>query len=77
MQIGAPFDVDRDHGVDNAIERGDPRDATSSECRTKAIIFDVTHADPQAKFHMRAGALIEMDKLPPLPGRETTTTMLV
>ena len=41
--------------MDMVIERGGLRDATSSEYRNKAILVDVTHADPQARVHMRDG----------------------
>ena len=41
--------------MDIVIERGGLRDVTSSEYRNKAILLDVTHADPQARVHMRNG----------------------
>ena len=34
---------------------GGLRDATASEYRNKAILLDVTYADPQAGVHMRTG----------------------
>ena len=41
--------------MDIVIERGGLRDATWSEYRQKAIpLLGVTHADPQARVHMRA-----------------------
>ena len=42
--------------MDMIIERGGFRDATPSEYRKKAILFDVTYADPQAMGHMREGS---------------------
>ena len=42
--------------MDIVIEMGGVRDATSSEYRNKAILFDITHADPQARVHMRDGS---------------------
>ena len=40
--------------MDIVIERGGPREATASENRNKAILLDVTYADPQAADHRRA-----------------------
>ena len=56
MESGAPFNGDRNLRMDIVIERGGLRDATSSEYRNKAILLDITHADPQARVHMRAGS---------------------
>ena len=42
--------------MDIVIERGGLRDATAAEYRNKAILLDVTYADPQAVGHMRAGS---------------------
>ena len=42
--------------MDIVIEGGGLGDATSSEYRNKAILLDVTHADPQAWAHMREGS---------------------
>ena len=41
--------------MDTVIERGGLRDPTSSESRYKAVLLDVTHADPRARVHIRAG----------------------
>ena len=54
VESGEPFNADRSLRMD-IVERGDLRDATSSEYRNKAILLDVTHADPQARVHMRNG----------------------
>ena len=40
--------------MDIAIERGGLRDAAGAEYRYKAILLDVTYADPQSVGHMRA-----------------------
>ena len=56
VESGAPFNADRDLRMDMVIERGGLRDATASEYRNKAILLDVTYADPQAVGHMRAGS---------------------
>ena len=56
VENGARFNADMDLRIDNLIERGGLRDATSSDCRNKAILLDVTNADPQAVGHMRAGS---------------------
>ena len=42
--------------MDIVVERGGLRDDTAAEYRNKAILLDVTHADPQAVGHMRAGS---------------------
>ena len=55
MESGTPYNADRNLRMDIVIERGGLRDATSSEYRNKAILVDVTHADPQARAHMRDG----------------------
>ena len=54
VESGAPFNADRDLRMDIVIERGGPREATASENRNKAILLDVTYADPQAADHRRA-----------------------
>ena len=41
--------------MDIVIKRESLRDATSSEYRIKAILLDVTYADPQAVGHMHTG----------------------
>ena len=41
--------------MDMVIERGGLRDARASGHRNKAILLDVTYADPQAVGHMPAG----------------------
>ena len=56
VESGAPFNGDRNLRMDIVIEMGGVRDATSSEYRNKAILFDITHADPQARVHMRDGS---------------------
>ena len=55
VESGAPFNADRSLRINIVNERGGLRDATSSEYRNKAILVDVTHADPQARVHMRDG----------------------
>ena len=50
------MDADRDLRMDMAVERGGLRYATASEYRNKAILLDVTYADPQAVGHMREGS---------------------
>ena len=56
MESGAPFNADRKLRTDMVIERGGLRDAAASEYRNKAILLDVTYADPQAVGHVRAGS---------------------
>ena len=56
VESGAPFNAERDLRMDIVIERGGLRDATAAEYRNKAILLDVTYADPQAVGHMRAGS---------------------
>ena len=59
VENGAPFNAEMDLRMDLVIERGGLRDATAAEYRNKAILLDVTYADPQAVGHMRAGSSIE------------------
>ena len=47
-ESGAPFNAERDLRMDIVIERGGLRDATAAEYRNKAILLDVTCADPHA-----------------------------
>ena len=54
MESGAPSHANRDVRMDTDV--GGLRDATASEYRNKAILLDVTHADPQAGVHMRTGS---------------------
>ena len=42
--------------MDIIIEAGGLRDAAASEYRNKAILLDVTYANPQAGMHMREGS---------------------
>ena len=42
--------------MDIVIERICLQDASSSDFRHKSILIDVTHADPQAGVHLRAGS---------------------
>ena len=56
VESGAPFNADRNLRMEIVIERGGLRDATLPEYRNKAIRLDVTHADPQARVHMRGGS---------------------
>ena len=56
VESGAPFNADRNLRMEIVIERAGLRDAMSSEYRNKAIIPDVTHADPQARVYMRDGS---------------------
>ena len=56
VESGAPFNAGRNLLMGSVIKRGGLRDATSSEYRNKAILLDVTHANPQARVHMRDGS---------------------
>ena len=56
VKSGAPFKADRDLRMDIVIERGGLRDASAPDFRYKSILIDVTYADPQAGFHLRAGS---------------------
>ena len=56
VETGVPFKADRNLRMDMAIERRGLRDATSSECRNKATLLDITRAGPQERVHMRAGS---------------------
>ena len=56
MESGASFHADMNLRMDIVIERGGLRDATSSEYRDKAVLLDVTRADPQARVHTRDGS---------------------
>ena len=42
--------------MDIVIKKGGLRDTTTAEYRNKAILLDVTYADPQAVGHMRASS---------------------
>ena len=55
VESGAPFNADRDE-MDMVIEWEGLRDATASEYRNKAMLLDVTYADPQTVGHMHAGS---------------------
>ena len=56
VESGAPFNAETDLGIVIVIEGGGLRDATAAEYRSKAILLDVTYADPQAVGHMHAGS---------------------
>ena len=56
VESGDPFNAERDLRMDIVIEMEGLRDATAAEYRNKAILLDVTYADPQAVGHMRAGS---------------------
>ena len=63
VESGAPFNADRDLRMDMVIERGGLRDATASEYRNKAILLDVTYADPQAVGYMPLAGNTDRDGL--------------
>ena len=54
---GAPFNANKDLGMDIIIGREGLRDASASDFRHKSILIDVTYADPQARVYLRAGSV--------------------
>ena len=42
--------------MDIVVRRGGLRNAPNPEYRDKSVLVDVTHADPQAQVHLRAGS---------------------
>ena len=59
VESGAPFDAERDLRMEIVIEKGGLRDATAAEYRNKAILLDVTYADPQRWARCVQAALTE------------------
>ena len=57
VESGEPFTADGNLRMDIVIRRGGLRDAPNREYRSKFILLDVTHADPQAaQVHLRGGS---------------------
>ncbi|CAN0450115.1 unnamed protein product, partial [Ectocarpus sp. 12 AP-2014] len=56
VETGAPFTGERNVSMDIVIRQGALTNAPSSVYRHKGILFDVTHADPQAQVHLRDGS---------------------
>ena len=56
VESGEPFTADRNLRMDIVVRKGGLRNAPNPEYRDKSILVDVTHADPQAQAHLRAGS---------------------
>ena len=56
VESGAPFTGERHLSMDIVTRPGALRNASSSVYRNKGILLDVTHADPQARVHLRNGS---------------------
>ena len=55
VERGEPFTADRNPRMDIVV-RGGLRNAPNPEYRGKSILVNLTHADPQAQVHLRAGS---------------------
>ena len=55
VESGEPVTADRYLWMDNVVRRG-LRNALNPEYKNKSILVDVTHTDPQAQVHLRAGS---------------------
>ena len=53
VENGAPFTGDQNLSMDIVTRPGALTNESSAGYRTKGILFDVTHADPQAQVHLR------------------------
>ena len=56
VESGAPSTGERNLSIDIVIRPGALTNASSAEHRTKGILLDVTHADPQAQVHLQNGS---------------------
>ena len=56
VETGAPFTGERHLSIDIVVRPGALANASSSVCRHKGILLDVTHADLQAQVHLRNGS---------------------